>query len=171
MVLPCLKRTCNLIWSSQAAHQAAQEKKAEVKEVSPVAALPPAAEAAPESPSKKLPVGSAVSSIHVNYDYFAVGTGQVNVFVFHLDLSLCVFKNQNERLVCSAGVGCVPLSGIRASEFLCPGLSDWHVPDGPGSWKDWRELSAAHMQRILQHIPSGMKAFEPVYLQKPLSLV
>lgn len=64
---------------AQAARQAAQEKKAEVKEASQVTALPSPAETAPECPAKKLPVGNAVSSIHVNYDYFAVGTGQVNV--------------------------------------------------------------------------------------------
>lgn len=78
-----------LICSVQAAHQAAQEKKAEVQEASQVAAPPPAAEAAPESPAKKLPVGNAVSSIHVNYDYFAVGTGQVRMMGFLIPL--CVF--------------------------------------------------------------------------------
>lgn len=78
-----------LICSAQAARQAAQEKKAEVKEASQAAAPPPVAQAAPESPANKLPVGNAVSSIHVNYDYFAVGTGQVRVMGFLI--SLCVF--------------------------------------------------------------------------------
>lgn len=77
-----------LICSAQAARQAAQEKKAEVKEASQVAAPPPAAEAAPQCPANKLPVGNAVSSIHVNYDYFAVGTGQVRM-MFFLFLSVC----------------------------------------------------------------------------------
>uniref|UniRef100_A0A674PGI8 SEC23 interacting protein n=1 Tax=Takifugu rubripes TaxID=31033 RepID=A0A674PGI8_TAKRU len=69
----------------RAARQAAQEKKAEVKEASQAAAPPPLAQAAPESPANKLPVGNAVSSIHVNYDYFAVGTGQVSVVYHSLD--------------------------------------------------------------------------------------
>lgn len=63
----------------QAARQAAQEKKAEVKEVDQVAAPPPAAEALPDPSAKKPEVGNAVSSVHVNYNYFKVGTGQVNV--------------------------------------------------------------------------------------------
>lgn len=92
-------RTHILMWSSQAAHQAAQEKKAEVQEASQAAGPPPAAEAAPESPARKLPVGNAVSSIHVNYDYFAVGTGQVSVMRFWCIFAcacVCVFRNQNE---------------------------------------------------------------------------
>lgn len=73
----------------QAARQAAREKKAELKEVSQVAAPPPAAEALPDPSVKKLPVGS---SIHVDYNYFEVGTGQVNFkrnkgFMFKLILS------------------------------------------------------------------------------------
>lgn len=98
-----------MICSGQAARQAAQEKEAE-REASRAAAPPPAAEAAPESPAKMLPAGNAVSSIHVNYDYFAVGTGQVRVM--DLLVSLCVFRNQNKRLVWSSGVGCLPLSGL-----------------------------------------------------------
>lgn len=50
-----------------------------MKEVTPLTALPCPAETAPESLAKQLPVGNAVSSVHVHYDYFAVGTGQVNV--------------------------------------------------------------------------------------------
>ncbi|KAM9344572.1 SEC23-interacting protein [Symphorus nematophorus] len=71
--------------NKQAARQAAQEKKAEVKEVSPVVAPPPAAEAPPEPSVTKPPVGNAVSSIHVNYNYFEVGTGQVSVVYHALD--------------------------------------------------------------------------------------
>lgn len=83
----CLSRlwpplTCIWMWSAQAARQAALENKAEVKEVRQVSALPSPAEAAAEAPAKKLPVGNSVSSVHVNYDYFAVGTGQVNVMSF-----------------------------------------------------------------------------------------
>lgn len=88
-----------MICSAQAARQAAQEKKAEVKEACQVAAPPPAAEAAPQSPVNKLPVGNAVSSIHVNYDYFAVGTGQVRVM--GVLISLCIFleSRTNNRFV------------------------------------------------------------------------
>ena len=68
-----------LVLCTQAARQAALEKKAEVKEVSQVAAPPPAVETPPDSSVMKLPVGNSVSSIHVNYNYFEVGTGQVNV--------------------------------------------------------------------------------------------
>ncbi|XP_070771937.1 SEC23-interacting protein [Enoplosus armatus] len=73
--------------TKQAARQAALEKKAEVKEVSQVAAPPPsaAAEAPPDLTVKKLPVGGTVSSIHVNYNYFEVGTGQVSVVYHALD--------------------------------------------------------------------------------------
>ena len=63
--------------------QAAQEKKAEVKELIQVVAPPPAAEALPDAVVQKLPVGNTVSSIHVNYDYFEVGTGQVKVTSKH----------------------------------------------------------------------------------------
>ncbi|XP_056252165.1 SEC23-interacting protein isoform X1 [Seriola aureovittata] len=66
--------------------QAAQEKKAEVKEVSQAAAPPAAAaEALPDPTVKKLPVGSTVSSVHVDYNYFEVGTGQVSVVYHSLD--------------------------------------------------------------------------------------
>lgn len=68
----------------RSALQAAQEKKAEVKEASQAAAPPPAPGAG--SPPQKPPARNSVSSIHVNYDYFAVGTGQVKAarlrFVF-----------------------------------------------------------------------------------------
>ncbi|KAG7229944.1 hypothetical protein INR49_009664 [Caranx melampygus] len=60
------------------------EKKAEVKEVSQVVA-PPAAEALPDPAVKKLPVGRTVSSVHVDYNYFEVGTGQVSVVYHSLD--------------------------------------------------------------------------------------
>ncbi|KAM8739268.1 SEC23-interacting protein [Acanthopagrus schlegelii] len=71
--------------SKQAARQAALEKKAEVKEVIQVAAPPPAVETPPDSSVMKLPVGNSVSSIHVNYNYFEVGTGQVSVVYHALD--------------------------------------------------------------------------------------
>lgn len=61
----------------QSARQAAQEKKVEVKEVSQVVAPLPGAEVVPDHHVKKLPVANNVSSIHVNYNYFEVGTGQV----------------------------------------------------------------------------------------------
>lgn len=61
--------------NKQAARQATKEKKAEVKEVRPAEAPPAAAE---HPTMMKLPAGSMFSSVHVNYDYFEVGTGQVN---------------------------------------------------------------------------------------------
>lgn len=67
-------------------------------------------------------------------------------------------------MLCSAGVGGVPLSWLWASEFLCPWLSDWHVSDSPRAGKDWRELPAAHMQGILQYLPSGMQLFRTLLL-------
>lgn len=58
------------------APQAEQEKRAqEVQEVTPPAA-PPAAEPATTTVAKKLP-GRSSSSVHVDYNYFEVGTGQV----------------------------------------------------------------------------------------------
>ncbi|KAM3605569.1 uncharacterized protein V6R79_001003 [Siganus canaliculatus] len=72
--------------SKQAARQAAQEKKAEVTEVSQAAAPPPAAEAPPDASEKKLlHRANTISSIHVNYNYFEVGTGQVSVVYHALD--------------------------------------------------------------------------------------
>ncbi|XP_040923529.1 SEC23-interacting protein isoform X2 [Betta splendens] len=67
--------------NKQAARQAAQEQKAEVKELSPAAAPAPPA----ESSAKKLPAGASFSSIHVDYNYFEVGTGQVSVVYHTLD--------------------------------------------------------------------------------------
>ncbi|XP_017279829.1 SEC23-interacting protein [Kryptolebias marmoratus] len=64
--------------------QAAQEKKAKVKE-DVRAVPPPAAEALGDPTTKKLPVGSTVSSVHVDYNYFEVGTGQVSVVYHTLD--------------------------------------------------------------------------------------
>lgn len=73
--------------AKQAARQAAQEKKAEAKEISQAAAPPPpAAEGPPDSSVMKLPAGNTVSSVHVNYNYFEVGTGQVSVIYHQLDL-------------------------------------------------------------------------------------
>ncbi|XP_037637670.1 SEC23-interacting protein isoform X1 [Sebastes umbrosus] len=70
--------------NKQAARQAAQEKKAEVKEVSQVSAPPPVVEAPPDPSVKTLPVGNSVS-VPVDYNYFEVGTGQVSVVYHALD--------------------------------------------------------------------------------------
>ncbi|CAN9500077.1 unnamed protein product [Ophioblennius macclurei] len=67
------------------AKQAAQEKKEELKEASPVEAPPPSAEVPSDSSVKKLPVGRTVSSVHVDYNCFEVGTGQVSVVYHNLD--------------------------------------------------------------------------------------
>ncbi|XP_028278978.1 SEC23-interacting protein [Parambassis ranga] len=68
--------------NKQAARQATEEKKAEVKAVSPAEAPPAAAE---DPTMAKLPAGSTFSSVHVNYNYFEVGTGQVSVVYHTLD--------------------------------------------------------------------------------------
>ncbi|XP_063731600.1 SEC23-interacting protein isoform X2 [Eleginops maclovinus] len=68
--------------NKQAARQAAREKKAEV--IQAAARPPPAAEATPESSVNKLPVGNTMH-VHVDYDYFEVGTGQVSVVYHALD--------------------------------------------------------------------------------------
>uniref|UniRef100_A0AAQ5Z949 DDHD domain-containing protein n=1 Tax=Amphiprion ocellaris TaxID=80972 RepID=A0AAQ5Z949_AMPOC len=49
------------------------------------AAPTPAAEALANAAIKQLPVGNAVSSVHVDYNYFEVGTGQVSVVYHALD--------------------------------------------------------------------------------------
>ncbi|XP_015235724.1 PREDICTED: SEC23-interacting protein [Cyprinodon variegatus] len=70
--------------SRQAARQAAQEKKAEMKEGQ--AAVPqPASEDPAGSAAPKPPAAGSVSSVHVNYNYFEVGTGQVSVIYHSLD--------------------------------------------------------------------------------------
>lgn len=71
--------------NKQAARQAAQEHKAEVKEVSQAAAPPPAAETVADRSVQQLQVGNSISSVHVNYNYFEVGTGQVSVVYHSLD--------------------------------------------------------------------------------------
>uniref|UniRef100_A0AAQ4NUP8 SEC23 interacting protein n=1 Tax=Gasterosteus aculeatus aculeatus TaxID=481459 RepID=A0AAQ4NUP8_GASAC len=63
----------------RAARQAALEKAAEVSQA---AAPPPAAGAAPDLSLKTLPAGN---SVHVDYNYFEVGTGQVSVVYHSLD--------------------------------------------------------------------------------------
>ncbi|KAK1905403.1 SEC23-interacting protein [Dissostichus eleginoides] len=67
--------------NKQAARQAAREKKAEVSQAA-APPPPPAAEAPPES--SVLPVGN-IMHVHVDYDYFEVGTGQVSVVYHALD--------------------------------------------------------------------------------------
>ncbi|XP_034040533.1 SEC23-interacting protein [Thalassophryne amazonica] len=71
--------------NKQAARQAAEAKKGEVKEV---LAGPQATEASSDPTVKKLPVGNTVSSVHVDYNYFEVGTGQVSVVYHTLDFEL-----------------------------------------------------------------------------------
>lgn len=71
--------------SKQAARQAAQENKAEVSQVVAPPPPPAAAEALPDLTVKKLPAGNTISSIHVDYNYFEVGTGQVSVVYHALD--------------------------------------------------------------------------------------
>ncbi|XP_056147292.1 SEC23-interacting protein [Lampris incognitus] len=67
--------------NKQASQQVDQDKKVEVKEVVPTQASEPL----PNPTTKKLPVGKTVSSIHVDYNCFDVGTGQVSVIYHGLD--------------------------------------------------------------------------------------
>ncbi|KAM3862681.1 SEC23-interacting protein [Diretmus argenteus] len=69
---------------------AREEKKAEAKEVSQQVAPTQAAEPLPDPTNKKLPVGKT-SSIHVDYNYFEVGTGQVSVVYHALDFEPMTF--------------------------------------------------------------------------------
>lgn len=91
----------------QAARQAALEKAAEVSQA---AAPPPAAGAAPDLSLKTLPAGN---SVHVDYNYFEVGTGQVNVTAKvirdHVPADSGFIFNDT---ICSAGVSGLPLPGL-----------------------------------------------------------
>uniref|UniRef100_A0A673B5H5 SEC23 interacting protein n=1 Tax=Sphaeramia orbicularis TaxID=375764 RepID=A0A673B5H5_9TELE len=62
-----------------------KQKKVEVKEESSPAVPPPQPAEAPDLSAKNLPVANTISSIHVDYNYFAVGTGQVSVVYHSLD--------------------------------------------------------------------------------------
>ena len=64
-----------------ATHQAAQEKE-EVKVASQEVVPSQVSGPLPEPSAMKLPVVGTVSSIHVDYNYFEVGTGQVNHLPF-----------------------------------------------------------------------------------------
>lgn len=150
-----------MVSCSQAARQAAQENKKEVKEVTQTAAPPPAAAtSAAEVPShptvKKLPVGSTVSSVHVDYNYFEVGTGQVNTSVCQQQWAAILKQSWLTFNQSSAGVCHLPHSGLWACEFLCLGFSNRHVPDCTRTWEDRRGIPAAHMQGILQYLSSSM---------------
>ncbi|XP_063048053.1 SEC23-interacting protein [Engraulis encrasicolus] len=68
--------------SKQAAKEAA---KAAAKEVLKEAPPPQNTEPAPAPVPSKPPVGRTVSSIHVDYNYFEIGTGQVSVIYHTLD--------------------------------------------------------------------------------------
>ncbi|MEQ2203920.1 hypothetical protein XENOCAPTIV_005337 [Xenoophorus captivus] len=72
-----------LVFRVQAARQAAQQKKAEVKEDSQAAVPQPAPGDPTGTTMMKPPVGSIVSSVH--YNCFEVGTGQVSVIYHSLD--------------------------------------------------------------------------------------
>ncbi|XP_028844867.1 SEC23-interacting protein isoform X2 [Denticeps clupeoides] len=64
---------------------AASEQAAASKESAKQAPCPQNAEPMPQSAPAKLPVGRTVSSIHVDYSYFEIGTGQVSVVYHTLD--------------------------------------------------------------------------------------
>lgn len=64
----------------QATSQAARDKKAaEVKVASQEVVPAQLSESLPGPGTTKLPVGGTYSSVHVDYNYFKVGTGQVNL--------------------------------------------------------------------------------------------
>ncbi|XP_048060870.1 SEC23-interacting protein [Megalobrama amblycephala] len=70
--------------AKQAARKAVKEKiveKEEPKETQP----PVQTEPTPDTAISKLPVGRNMSSIHVDYNYFEIGTGQVSVVYHALD--------------------------------------------------------------------------------------
>lgn len=58
-------------------HQAARQARAEKTVVKEEPKETPAPESTPDPASIKLPVGRSMSSVHVNYNYFEIGTGQV----------------------------------------------------------------------------------------------
>lgn len=67
--------------AKQAARQAREKAAVELKETS----APVQTETSAEPTSNKLPVGRTMSSIHVDYNYFEIGTGQVSVVYHALD--------------------------------------------------------------------------------------
>uniref|UniRef100_A0A4W5NYJ2 SEC23 interacting protein n=1 Tax=Hucho hucho TaxID=62062 RepID=A0A4W5NYJ2_9TELE len=70
----------------RAIKQAAQDKKAaEVKVASQEVVPAQLSESLPGPGTMKLPVGGTYSSVHVDYNYFEVGTGQVSVVYHTLD--------------------------------------------------------------------------------------
>ncbi|XP_018604741.1 SEC23-interacting protein [Scleropages formosus] len=76
--------------NKQASRQAAAERKAALEaenkaRLEAEAAQAQSAKALPDSAPKRLPVGGMVSSMHVDYNYFEVGTGQVSVVYHALD--------------------------------------------------------------------------------------
>uniref|UniRef100_A0A673LRC2 SEC23-interacting protein-like n=1 Tax=Sinocyclocheilus rhinocerous TaxID=307959 RepID=A0A673LRC2_9TELE len=70
--------------AKQAARKAVKEKTVEKEE--PKETQPPVqTEPTPDSAVSKLPAGRTMSSIHVDYNYFEIGTGQVSVVYHALD--------------------------------------------------------------------------------------
>ncbi|XP_075468170.1 SEC23-interacting protein isoform X2 [Ascaphus truei] len=61
------------------AQKKAQEEAARKAEEEAAKITLPDSDQGPGHPKRKLPVGASVSSIHVDYEYFEVGTGQVSV--------------------------------------------------------------------------------------------
>ncbi|XP_056615973.1 SEC23-interacting protein [Triplophysa dalaica] len=70
--------------AKQAQRQAAKEKTV-AKEEPKETPAPLQTEPTPDPANSKLPVGRRMSSIHVNYNYFEIGTGQVSVMYHALD--------------------------------------------------------------------------------------
>lgn len=70
--------------AKQAARKALKEKSVEKEELKQTQA-PVQTEPTPDPAINKLPVGRTMSSIHVDYNYFEIGTGQVSVIYHALD--------------------------------------------------------------------------------------
>uniref|UniRef100_A0A673LU43 SEC23-interacting protein-like n=1 Tax=Sinocyclocheilus rhinocerous TaxID=307959 RepID=A0A673LU43_9TELE len=77
------KKLANFV-KEKSAKQAVKEKTVEKEE--PKETQPPVqTEPTPDSAVSKLPAGRTMSSIHVDYNYFEIGTGQVSVVYHALD--------------------------------------------------------------------------------------
>uniref|UniRef100_A0A672NW73 DDHD domain-containing protein n=1 Tax=Sinocyclocheilus grahami TaxID=75366 RepID=A0A672NW73_SINGR len=77
------KKLANFV-KEKSAKQAVKEKTVE-KEEPKETQLPVQTEPTPDSAISKLPAGRTMSSIHVDYNYFEIGTGQVSVVYHALD--------------------------------------------------------------------------------------
>ncbi len=151
----------NIFFSWQAARKAVKEKtveKEELKETQPPVQMEPT----PALADSKLPVGRTMSSIHVDYNYFEIGTGQVrlpNLVSGSRWLKEGILSEPDcgsHMWTCSSsGVGGISWSCIWTGEFLCSGFSHRDVSDSTRGRENRRVLPASHLQRVLQYLPSS----------------